>query len=201
MNYQKCTDEQLVGLSKQGDMLAVSALFERYRELLEKMSKKLFLVGGDQDDLMQEGRLGLFIAVNDYDQEKNDHFYPFAKLCISRQQIKAIEQSNRKKHQPLNCYVSIYDEQGGSTTDTLLSKTEKSPEELFLDDEAYGDLRKSLFLELSALEKKVMLLKMQAYDYHEIAKVLDKSPKAIDNAIQRIRAKAKKVMTDKRNET
>jgi RNA polymerase sporulation-specific sigma factor len=101
----------------------------------------------------------------------------------------------------LNCYVSIYDEQGGSATDTLLSKTEKSPEELFLDDEAYGDLRKSLFLELSALEKKVMLLKMQAYDYREIAKVLDKSPKAIDNAIQRIRAKAKKVMTDKRNET
>lgn len=200
MDYQKCTDEQLVGLSKKGDMLAVSALFERYRELLEKMSKKLFLVGGDQDDLMQEGRLGLFVAMNDYDCTKSDSFYPFAKLCISRQQIKAIEQSNRKKHQPLNCYVSIYGEDGNDTSESLISRAEKSPEELLLDVEAYGDLQHSLYMELSPLEKKVMILQLQSYDYREIAGILDKTPKTIDNAIQRIRNKAKRIMTNKRNE-
>jgi len=200
MNYQKCTDEELVSYSKKGDMLAVSALFERYRELLEKLSKKLFLVGGEQDDLMQEGRLGLFMAINDYQEEKNDHFYPFAKLCISRQQIKAIEQSNRKKHAPLNSYISIYGEDGGDATEGLLSTMEKSPEEVLLDVEAYGDLQHRLFSELSPLEKKVMLLQLQSYDYRMIAQILDKSPKSIDNAMQRIRNKAKEVMNSKRNE-
>ena len=193
MNYQKCTDEQLVRMSKNGDMLAVSALFERYRELLEKMSKKLFLVGGDQEDVLQEGRLGLFMAINDYEEEKNDAFYPFAKLCISRQQIKAIEQSNRKKHQPLNSYVSIYGEHG-EAPEGLLGVTERSPEEILLDVETYGDLQSRLFSELSPMEKKVMLLQLQSYNYREIADILDKTPKTIDNAMQRIRNKAKLIM-------
>ena len=140
--------------------------------------------------------IGLFKAVQDYNVEQDASFFSFAKLCITRQMYSAIEASKRKKHSPLNSYISLYEkgEHQSSLIDTMEAQEETNPEELFVSKE-YAELIESRLEEsLSDLENRVLYLHLLGTDYRTIAKLLDKSPKTIDNALQRIKGKTEKIL-------
>lgn len=198
MDYQACGDESLIDLYRVGDQFAIDVLFERYKNLVRKKAKAMYLAGGDSDDLIQEGMIGLYKAVRDYDEQKEASFATFASLCINRQMISAVTAYNRKKNVPLNTYVSLDlpakpDEDGDTEmhlADVLGSDKESNPESLYIDREHTQMLKEHLRQSLSPFEKVVLDLYMEGKNYHQIAQMLGKTPKAIDNALQRIRTKA-----------
>ena len=163
---------------------------------MRKEANAMFLLGGENDDLIQEGMIGLFKAVRDYQTEQVTSFYSFAKLCITRQMYSAIEASKRKKHSPLNSYISFYEQ--GEDQSTLLDKMEagdqSNPEELLVGRERAQILEAKLEENLSDLENRVLYLHLLGTDYKTIARLLDKSPKTIDNALQRIKSKTEKIL-------
>ncbi len=201
MNYQDCTDEMLVSMFRMDDQLAIEVLFERYKNLVRRKAHAMFIAGGESDDLIQEGMIGLYKAVRDYSDDKEASFATFASMCVNRQIISAVTASNRKKNVPLNTYVSYdlpatFDEESEiRLVDVLPSERELDPEMMYIDRENTEYTRKKLLESLSSMERKVFELYMQEKDYKEIAQVLDKSPKSIDNALQRIRSKAENLLT------
>ena len=161
----------------------------------------MFLLGGENEDLIQEGMIGLIKAVRDYDAEQGASFASFAELCVSRQMYSAIEASKRKKHLPLNSYVSLYEESGtegeGKNTpliDTIESVKDNDPEVLYFSREYTEAFAEQLKENLSPLENHVLYLHLMGTDYKTIAELLGKSPKSIDNALQRIKGKAEKML-------
>ena len=190
------TDEQLICKFRQGDKTIMDYLMEKYKNLVRKEANAMFLLGGENDDLIQEGMIGLFKAVRDYQTEQDTSFYSFAKLCITRQMYSAIEASKRKKHSPLNSYISFYEQ--GEDQSTLLDKMEagdqSNPEELLVGRERAQILEAKLEENLSDLENRVLYLHLLGTDYKTIARLLDKSPKTIDNALQRIKSKTEKIL-------
>lgn len=165
----------------------------------------MYLWGGENDDLIQEGMIGLFKAVQDYDPKEGASFSSFAGLCVSRQMYTAIKASQRKKHLPLNSYVSIYasasdnpEENGLSIVDTIEAGKESNPELMILGEEYTNAFEEELKEKLSKLERKVLYLHLQGMEYLNIAEFMDKSPKTIDNALQRIKAKARQLLEEKR---
>lgn len=199
MDFNKCSDETLIDIYRKGDEAAIEVLFERYKDIVRKKAKAMYLAGGDSDDLIQEGMIGLYKAVRDYDDTKEAAFKTFASMCINRQLINAVAVSNRKKNIPLNTYVSFdmpaYPDEDNETrlVDILKSESEQNPEKLFIDREYSDSFKKKLFDRLSSFEKQVLQLYMEDNDYRQIAMLLGKTPKSIDNAIQRIRAKANSI--------
>lgn len=199
MDFNKCSDETLIDIYRQGDEAAIEVLFERYKDIVRKKAKAMYLAGGDSDDLIQEGMIGLYKAVRDYDDTKEAAFKTFASMCINRQLINAVTVSNRKKNMPLNTYVSFdmpaYPDEDNETrlVDILKPESEQNPEKLFIDREYSDSFKKKLFDRLSNFEKQVLQLYMEDNDYRQIAMLLGKTPKSIDNAIQRIRAKANSI--------
>ncbi len=187
--YNNFSDEDLVKKYQDGDQAVLNYICEKYKPLVLKTSKKYFLVGGENEDLIQEGMIGLFGAIGDYDTDSEVTFFRFAQLCIDRQMIKAIEASNRKKHSPLNAYVSLYDEDGGEIDEP--SYTSDDPAELIIEAEENSDLIMRLKKALSPMEQQVFDLYMQDYDYREIAQKLGKAEKSIDNTLTRIKQKAR----------
>ena len=190
------TDEQLIRKLRNGDKKIIDYIMEKYKNLVRKESNAMYLLGGENDDLIQEGMIGLFKAVQDYNVEQDASFFSFAKLCITRQMYSAIEASKRKKHSPLNSYISLYEkgEDQSSLIDTMEAQEETNPEELFVSKE-YAELIESRLEEsLSDLENRVLYLHLLGTDYRTIAKLLDKSPKTIDNALQRIKGKTEKIL-------
>ncbi len=187
--YGKLTDEQLVSSYQSGNVAVVNFICEKYKPLVLKLSKKYFLIGGENEDLIQEGMIGLFSAIGDYDISSEVTFFHFASMCIDRQMIKAIEASNRKKHSPLNAYVSLYDEDGSKMEEPAFSTDD--PAELIIEAEENSDLIARLKKALSPMEQQVFDLYMQDLDYKEIALRLDKSEKSIDNTLTRIKQKAR----------
>ena len=187
--YIKFSDEELVKRYQDGDQAVLNYICEKYKPLVLKNSKKYFLVGGENEDLIQEGMIGLFGAIGDYDTSSGVTFFHFAQICIDRQMIKAIEASNRKKHSPLNAYVSLYDEDGGEPGDSI--NTAEDPAELIIEAEENLNLIDRLKEILSPMEQKVFDLYMQDYDYKEIAVKLGKTEKSIDNTLTRIKQKAR----------
>ncbi|MCR4695657.1 MAG: sigma-70 family RNA polymerase sigma factor [Pseudobutyrivibrio sp.] len=183
------SDEELVAAYKNGDASVLNYICEKYKPLVLKTSKKYFLVGGENEDLIQEGMIGLFSSLGDYDTSSEVTFFHFAQMCIDRQMIKAIEASNRKKHSPLNGYLSIYDEEGDEFVDSASSNDD--PAEMIIEQENTSGLVDRLKEALSPMEKQVFDLYMLDYDYKEIAKALNKSEKSIDNTLTRIKNKAK----------
>ena len=152
----------------------------------------MYLIGGDTDDLIQEGMIGLFKAIRDYRAERESSFFHFAELCITRQLYSAVEASNRKKHAPLNSYVSFYsktDEEGKSLAETLSTDTMDNPEQLVIAQENLAQFWEEVKRHLSAMEQEVLDEYLAGHNYRQIAEKLGKSPKAIDNALSRIRAK------------
>ena len=195
-NYEQMTDEQLIGKLRGGDSHIIDYIMEKYKNLVRKEANAMYLLGGENDDLIQEGMIGLFKAVQDYDTQQETSFYSFAKLCITRQMYSAIEASKRKKHSHLNSYISLYEssEEQGSLMETMAAGQESNPEELLVSREYAQLLEMKLEESLSDLENRVLYLHLLGTDYRTIARLLDKSPKTIDNALQRIKGKTEKIL-------
>ncbi len=197
--YDNSTDEELIHRLRDGEDAIMDFICEKYKNLVRSKAKSMFILGGDSEDLIQEGMIGLFKAVRDYDSGRDASFYTFADLCISRQMYTAVQASGRQKHFPLNNYVSLDSSPGrkGSQEDirlleALAARTEPNPEEVFLDKERVAYLENTIENELSAFEKQVLDLYMTGMSYTQIAKVLGRSEKATDNALQRLKSKIKK---------
>lgn len=199
--YETMTDEQLIQKLRSGDKAIMDYLMEKYKNLVRKEANAMYLLGGENDDLIQEGMIGLFKAVQDYDLSKEASFFSFAKLCITRQMYSAIEASKRKKHSPLNSYVSLYDtdEEKTALIEKMEASTETNPEELLISQEYTRILESKLEEQLSDLENRVLYLHLLGTDYKTIARLLDKSTKTVDNALQRIKAKTEKILESQRN--
>ena len=199
--YDRMTDEQLLCDYKNGNQEIMDYLMVKYKSMVRKKARAMYLLGGENEDLIQEGMIGLIKAVRDFDVTQKTSFSSFAELCVSRQMYSAIEASNRKKHLPLNSYVSLYEDseevgEGRSLPliDTIESSKENDPEVLYFGKEyteAFADQLKEL---LSPLENHVLYLHLMGTDYRTIAELLGKSPKSVDNALQRIKTKAQKIL-------
>ena len=189
------TDEELVLKIQEGNKTLTDYLLEKYKPLVRKKTNAMYLIGGEPEDLIQEGMIGLFKAIRDYRAEKESSFFHFAVLCISRQLYSALEASNRKKHIPLNSYISLSmqeNEDGQIQEDFLFAVTE-SPEQQVIEREIWEDFKKNLTGNLSKMENQVLILYLDGHHYIKIAEIMGKSPKSIDNALQRIRQKVLKM--------
>lgn len=199
--YDKMADEELIQKLRDGESVVVDYIINKYKYLVRRKAKAMYLLGGENDDLIQEGMIGLFKAIRDYDNAQDNSFASFADMCISRQMYTAIKASQRKKHMPLNSYVSLY-EQGNDQDeeklppliDTIQTEKDHNPEELFLDKEYLTRIGEKAKNKLSKLESKVFYLHLKGMDYITIANILDKTPKSIDNALQRIKQKMSVIM-------
>lgn len=203
VKYDSLSDEEILERIKQGDQPAIDYLMEKYKYLVRSKAKALFLIGGDKDDLIQEGMIGLYKAIRDYQTGKDNSFFNFADLCVSRQIYSAIKASNRKKNIPLNTYISLYApaygdnsdmEEKENLVDIIYQKNVSNPEELVIDKENTSMIEYELVRRLSDLEKQVLGLYMQDLKYIQIAEVLGKEPKTIDNALTRIKTKLNQVL-------
>ena len=194
--YEEMTDEEIALLARDGDDAAQEFLLNKYKNFVRSKARSYFLIGADHEDIVQEGMIGLFKAVQDYDPRQESSFYSFARLCITRQLYTAIEASRRKKHGPLNSYVSLYDrnEEKEPLIETVEAKGESNPEELLISQEYVRLLESELEDTLSELENRVLYLHLLGTDYKTIARLLDRSPKTIDNALQRIKGKTEKIL-------
>lgn len=199
-NYECMTDEQLIKKLRGGESGIIDYLMEKYKNLVRKEANAMYLLGGENDDLIQEGMIGLFKAVQDYDLKQDNSFFSFARLCITRQMYSAIEASRRKKHGPLNSYVSFYEkgEDQSALIETMEAGEESNPEKLLVSMEYAQILESKLQESLSDLERRVLYLHLRGTDYKTIAGLLDKSPKTIDNALQRIKNKTEKILEKER---
>ncbi|MCL1862096.1 MAG: RNA polymerase sporulation sigma factor SigH [Defluviitaleaceae bacterium] len=184
------SDESLIVKINNGDKHALDVLLNRYKNLARAKAKAYYVVGGDPEDLIQEGMIGLYKAVLDFDAEKNNNFASFASLCIVRQLQTAIKVAGRQKHIPLNESLSLDNiELGESYMDKLPDPAINDPEALFLGRESLHDAKAFIKKSLSTLEYNVLTLHMDGKTHAEIAATLEKSLKSIDNALQRIRKK------------
>lgn len=190
-------DEELVAACQAGDTELETYIINRYHKIIMQSASVLFLSGGDREDLVQEGRMGLFDAIYSYDASKNSKFEAFAKICILRAQYNAIQASNRKKNMPLNSYVSLEPfGDGEESVELPLDARNNDPEEIYLSKVNATDMLDSIYRELSPFEREVLSYVLEGFSYRQIAKFLGKGPKSIDNAFQRIRTKVKKLMNE-----
>lgn len=192
--YEKLSDEELVELSASGDRRATENILAKYKNLVKSRAKAYFLAGADRDDIVQEGMIGLFKAVRDFDITKQASFRSFAEMCIKRQIISAVKASNRQKHMPLNSYVSLsepmFDDNPDRTLVDMMAERENiNPEEMLLMREKAEMINAEIADKLSSLEQSVLELYAGGMDYREIATQLGRTPKSIDNALQRIKNK------------
>lgn len=192
-DYENMTDEEIVALAEK-DRSAEEFLLNKYKNLVKSRAKMYFLAGGDNDDLIQEGMIGLFKAIHDYNSDKQASFYSFAELCVKRQIFTAIKTAARQKHQPLNTYISlnkpVYEDVSERTlVETLAERESVDPEKLYIMHEKLKDIEKEIDEKLSDLEKRVLILHLQGMSYQEISEIINKPTKSIDNALQRIKKK------------
>ena len=186
--YDQYSDEELIFRLRQGETDISDYLMEKYKEFVRKKARTMFLIGGETDDLIQEGMIGLFKAIQNYQPDRDTSFRTFANLCIDRQLCSAVQQSNRQKHLPLNSYVSLSDE---NESEHLEGSWSEDPETIMIDQESVRNLELEIAKALSPMENKVLNYYLRGYGYVKIAEIMGKSPKSIDNALQRIRGKVR----------
>ncbi|MFG6333795.1 MAG: sigma-70 family RNA polymerase sigma factor [Lachnospiraceae bacterium] len=182
--YGQFTDEELLLRLGAGETEVTEYLLDKYKALVKRQARTLYLIGGENDDLIQEGMIGLFKAIRGFRAEKEGSFYTFAELCITRQMYTAVQASKRKKHAPLNSYVSLDEEP------QIL--TEQNPEALVIDQEDREDRYNQIHRRLSDMEKLVLELYLEGKTYGQIGAVIGKNEKAVDNTMQRLRKKLDK---------
>ena len=195
------SDEQLVADSRAGDQSAMSELLDRYRRFARAKARSYFLVGGDREDIVQEGMIGLYKAIRDYSADAGASFLSFAELCITRQILTAIKTATRQKHTPLNTYVSFdrphEDDPGHTLGDTIAVEEEADPLAKLVQTDEVAQLRSVFDEVLSELESDVLELYVEGRSYQEIAEQLGRHVKSIDNALQRIKRKLESRLRDR----
>lgn len=201
--YEDLTDVELIIRSREGQSDITDYLMEKYKDLVKVKARSMYILGADNDDLIQEGMIGLFKAIRDYDAGRDASFYTFAELCISRQIYTAVQASRRQKHIPLNNYISLYgnvsenaDDEERYLIDALQPTGDLSPEELVIDRENMSVLEQRIEESLSAFEKQVLDLYVTGMSYMQIAKVLGRDEKSTDNALQRLKGKIRKIIKE-----
>lgn len=192
-------DEELLTLIHQENNEALDILINKYKNFVRAKARTYFLIGADREDIIQEGMIGLYKAIRDYDEDKLTSFRGFAELCITRQILTAIKMATRQKHIPLNSYVSldkpIYDQESDRTLLDVITGIEAiDPQELLINREKFGDLEMKLSELLSELERKVLDLYVEGRTYQEISVELKRHVKSIDNAIQRVKRKLEELL-------
>ncbi len=208
-NYNDMSDEDLITLIKSDDKCALEHLINRYKSLVNMKVGRYYIIGAEREDIEQEGLIGLFKAIKNFQADKQNSFKTFASICIERQLITAIKSSNRQKHMPLNSYLSLncnaYDnEEDGNNSNAELyeilnTNLIEDPLDTITQKEYYANIEATIDKTLSDFEKKVLNQYIQGESYVQIAEKLDAPVKSIDNAIQRIRKKAIKEILDESN--
>lgn len=193
--YETMSDEDLINVIKSGDNCALNYLIDKYKEVVNMKVGKYFMIGAEKEDIIQEGLIGLYKAIKDFNKDKQNSFKTFANLCIERQLITAIKTSNRQKHMPLNSYLSLnvsaYEEDNDSELiEVFETNTIEDPLDTITKKEYYKSVETAIDKNLSKFEKKVLERYLLGESYVNIAAKLDAPVKSIDNAIQRIRKKA-----------
>ncbi len=199
--YSGLSDEEVIRRYKD-DPNAADYMIYKYKGYVRSVARRYYLIGGDCDDLIQEGMIGLYKAMRDFDADKNVPFKAFAELCVLRQMISAIKAANRDKHKPLNSFVSLsrpaFEDDGEKTLEeVLISEAVTSPEDIFIENERIEELEKQMQDSLSGFENQVVELYLEGKSYSEISRRLDKSAKSIDNALQRAKGKLAKLAEGK----
>lgn len=193
-NLQLVNDCDLLELINHGDSLALEHLLHRYKCLVISKARTYFLIGGDQEDIIQEGMIGLYEAIINFDKDRLVSFKGFATLCITRQIITAIKAATRKKHVPLNTYISldkpVYSEDNEHTLlDVLAEPKITDPEMILLHRDEFIYVKDKLSKQLSRFEQSVLKFYLEGYSYEEISSKLHRHIKSVDNALQRVKKK------------
>lgn len=188
------TDADLAMRSQDGDLFAEEILMRRYGSLVNKKAKAYFMVGGEQEDVIQEGMIGLLKAIRRFNPDKNTSFSAFAEICITTQIITAIRMADRNKHKTLNTSLSLSGPVGEGDAvvtleETIGANSAETPEEFTVIRDVTNYILHNGDRVFSDFEMKVLMLLIQGYGYKAIAKKLNKSPKSIDNALQRCKKK------------
>ncbi len=198
-DYDSMPDNLVAKWANDGDTFALDHLIRKYKNVVKAKARSYFFIGGDPEDIIQEGMIGLFKAIRDYDHNKNDNFRAFAELCVKRQIITAIKSATRQKHIPLNSYVSlnkpIYDDESERTLlDVLKGRRSMNPETLYISREEVSSIKEKIGKILSKFEWEVLTLYLAGESYQEIAEEIKKPVKSIDNALQRVKKKIEKYL-------
>ena len=196
-DYETSKDEELILRIRDGEEKITDYIMEKYKNLVRSKAGSMYILGADREDLIQEGMIGLFKAIRDYDIGRDASFATFADLCVARQMYTAVQASKRKKHLPLNTYVSLDSQEDGGEqkgqeqplVELLADRTKLNPEELVLDKERVDYLERAMEKELSEFEKQVLDLYRTGMNYSQIARVLGRDEKATDNALSRAKQK------------
>lgn len=201
--YDEYSDENLVvEQARKGDSKAQEVLIKRYKNFVRSKARSYFLIGADREDIVQEGMIGLFKAMRDYQPDKFSSFKSFAELCIKRQIITAIKTATRQKHIPLNSYVSlnkpVYDEESDRTLYDVMTSNSKelNPEHVIIKREELSQIEAKMGEVLSDLEWKVLTAYLEGKSYHEISIEMNKHIKSVDNALQRVKKKLEKFLVN-----
>lgn len=194
--YQDCTDEELITRLRAGEREISDYLMEKYKNFVRRRANAMYLIGGEKDDLIQEGMIGLFKAVRDYQPDRESSFQTFAGICIDRQIYSAVQGSNRQKHLPLNSYVSLSAE---DDENAIGEQWADNPESIVIDRENVRILEEEIKKMLSPLENEVLAYYLDGYTYTQIGEIMGKSPKSMDNALQRIRTKIRSFRENRKN--
>jgi RNA polymerase sporulation-specific sigma factor len=198
-DYAVMEDSALVDLVKAGRVDALDFLINKYRNFVRAKARTYFLIGADREDIVQEGMIGLYKAIRDFNGEKLASFKAFAELCVTRQIITAIKTATRQKHIPLNSYVSldkpIYDEESDRTLlDIIVSSKAGDPQDVLINQERFLDMEEKMAQLLSELERQVLALYLDGRSYQEISEELKRHVKSIDNALQRVKRKLERYL-------
>ncbi|CUP83196.1 RNA polymerase factor sigma-70 [Clostridium baratii] len=199
LEFEEKNDEEIAIEAKSGNVIAQEYLINKYESFVKTKAKSYFLIGADREDIYQEGMIGLYKAIRDFNPEKLSTFKAFAELCVTRQIITAIKTATRQKHIPLNTYISlnkpIYEEESERTLlDVLAGLKITDPEELVISQEEKIRIEDEIEKVLSKLELKVLNSYLDGKSYQEIACDLDRHAKSIDNALQRVKRKLEKCL-------
>ena len=199
LDFKDKSDEEIVAQAKSGDNRAQEYLISKYEKFVKAKAKSYFLIGADKEDIYQEGMIGLYKAIRDFNPEKSTSFKAFAEICVVRQIITAIKTATRQKHIPLNTYISlnkpIYEEESERTLlDVLAGLKITDPEELMISKEQMAYMEEKISKVLSGLELEVLTSYLDGKSYQEIACDLERHSKSIDNALQRVKRKLEKCL-------
>lgn len=202
--YLNLEDEEIVQLGRKGDKDAMDYLIHKYKNLVRSKARAYFLIGADREDMVQEGMIGLYKAIRDYQKDKSMAFKTFAELCVTRQMITAVKNATRQKHIPLNSYISLnrksFDEDSDKTFIELISEESSSdPEQLLIKKEEFYGIENKMGEILSSFEWEVLSLYLNGKSYVEIARQVKKPIKSIDNALQRVKRKVEKHVFNSKN--